>query len=254
MMDCRSLALSTVIGVFLAVPAMAQDTVQVQVAGAVRTPGAFQIPAGGRLSDAVLAAAPAADAYLPGAMFLRERQRLAQVRLRAGLGHDLAQLQRSDEPAVAEAAGRLAAWLDGHPAIGRVAQPIDARLMQVQPQSNPVLEPADTLVVPTRPATVRVMGAVLAECQLQHAPLDDAPRYLQQCPASAAADPDAIYVIQPDGQVQRLGAALWNRADPQAVAPGGTVYVPVRTSSMPAVDENFNAEFAAFIATQPATP
>lgn len=232
----------------------AQATIQVQVTGTVRTPGTFDVPPQGRLADAVVAAHPAPDAYLIGALFLRERERAEQLRLRAGLAHDLERLQRSSRPGVVQTAGQLAQWLGEHEPTGRVRQNVSPRLMQVQPQANPVLAHGDTLVVPSRPASIRVMGAVAAECSLKHEPLRDARDYLRDCALSDAADPDDLYVIQPDGNVQQLGIAAWNRSDPQAIAPGGTLYVPLDKSSVRKVDERFNSEFAAFIATQPIAP
>jgi len=255
-MQIRSIALIASL-LLSSVCAAAQDlpaATRVQVTGAVRTAGTFDIPSGGRLADALIAAQPTRDAYLTGTLFLREHQRTAQRRLRVGLAHDLQELQKSTRPAIAQAATKLAQWLEEHPATGRVRQSIDPRLMQVQPQANPVLAHGDTVVVPMRPATIRVMGAVLAECRLKHEPLRDALDYLRDCPISEAADRDDLYVIQPDGHVRKLGIALWNRSDPQAVAPGGTLYVPLDHSSTRLVDEEFNSEFAAFIATQPITP
>ena len=43
-------------------------------------------------------------------------------------------------------------------------------------------------------------------------------------------------------------------ADPQPVAAGGTIYVPVRESAMKHIDSSFNEDFASFIATQPVDP
>lgn len=239
---------------FLAAAQDAPVATQVQVTGAVSTPGTFDIPSGGRLADALIAAHPTDDAYLTGSLFLRESARAAQRRLRVGIAHDLQELQKSSRPSIAQAAISLAQWLEEHPATGRVRQSINPRLMQVQPQANPVLAHGDTVVVPARPATIRVMGAVLAECQLKHDPLRDARDYLRDCATTDAAEPDDLYVIQPDGNVQQLGIAAWNRSDPQAVAPGGTLYVPLEKSSVRKVDESFNSEFAAFIATQPIDP
>jgi len=232
----------------------AQVTTQVQVTGQVRTPGIVDLPPGGRLADALIAASPTQDAYLAGTLFLRERERTAQRRLHAGLMHDLQELQKSSRPGVVQTAAALAQWLEEHQATGRVRQHIAPRLMQVRPQANPVLVQGDMVVIPPRTATVRVMGAVVAECPLKHEPLRDALDYLRDCAASDAADPNDLYVIQPDGNVQKLGIAAWNRSDPQAVAPGGTLYVPLEQSSARIVDEDFNSEFAAFIATQPITP
>ena len=53
---------------------------------------------------------------------------------------------------------------------------------------------------------------------------------------------------------QQQGIALWNRADPQAVAPGGSIYVPLRESVLKSIDPAFNSDVATFIATQPVSP
>lgn len=241
---------------FAQVNAHAQQSVgapdiQIEVTGSVMTPGSLDVVQGSRLSDVLIAAKPTSKAYPPGIMFLSTQAKGTQVRLRAGLEHDLGELQRSARPPVQEAAAVLAAWLEGAEATGRVPQAVDIRLLQVQPQINPVLQDGDSVEVPERPTTIRVMGAVQAECRLRHEPLRDARDYLRDCATSTAADRNHLYVVQPDGIVQKLGIAAWNRADPQSVAPGGTVYVPLSESAASMVDETFNADFAAFIATQP---
>lgn len=227
------------------------SNIQIEVNGSVMTPGTLHVAQGSRLSDALIAAQPTSKAYLPGIMFLSGQAKGNQVRLRAGLEHDLGELQRSTRPPVQEAAAVLAAWLEGAEATGRVLQTVDIRLLQVQPHTNPVLQDGDSVEVPERPTTIRVMGAVKAECRLRHEPLREARDYLRDCETSAAADRNHLYVVQPDGIVQKLGIASWNRADPQSVAPGGTVYVPLSESAASIVDETFNADFAAFLATQP---
>ncbi|UUS13455.1 capsule biosynthesis GfcC family protein [Stenotrophomonas sp. CD2] len=78
--------------------------------------------------------------------------------------------------------------------------------------------------------------------------------YLRDCTVTSAADRNDLYVVQPDMTVQKVGVAQWNRTDPQAVAPGGVIFVPLRQHAIDAVDSAFNAEFAAFIATQAPHP
>lgn len=234
----------------------AETAAQVTVSafGNVQNPGTFTIPVGGRVSDLLIAARPSEAAYLPGLMFKREQARLNQLRLRAGLLHDLSEMQRSSKADVQTAASALAKWLDNHHATGRVLQQSDFRLLQVQPRSNPALAAGDSLTVPTRPKTIRIIGAVAAYCELEHIPLRNAQDYLHDCPSSTAADRNYVYVIQPDGTVQQLGVAAWNRADPQTIAPGGSLYIPFAISKAGVIDDDFNHEFAAFIATQPMTP
>jgi len=95
-----------------------------------------------------------------------------------------------------------------------------------------------------------VMGALQRNCVLPQQPLIDVTHYLRSCPSDSSADPDVVYVIQPDGVVQVIGIALWNRSDAQPVAPGGTIYVPLAQRMLKDIDPDFNAQFASFIATQ----
>lgn len=227
----------------------------IRVEGQAHAPGEYAVVAGGRLSQAMVAARPKFEAYGPGVAFLRESERVRQVRLRAGLEHDLTILQKSKDSSIANAATDLSLWLDAHDATGRIPLAVnDMRLMQVQPKSDPTLESGDVLIIPSRPNTIKVMGAVAATCELDHEPLRDARDYLSDCPTNAGADPNDLYVIQPDAHILRLGIAMWNRADPQSVAPGGVIFVPIRQRAVDTVDATFNAEFAAFVATQVLRP
>jgi len=239
-------------GLLCAGSAMAQPapTVRVYVEGSVHAPGPFDMPAGSRISDAVLAAKPTRDAWPTGASLLRDSAARDQVRLKAALLHDLDQLGKSESPEVRDTAARLSRLLEAMPVTGRVQAQLDARRLEVQRESNRPLVVGDRIVYAVRPEHVRVYGAVVDECDLRHESLRDASDYLQSCPRTSVADRDWMYVVQPDGAVQRLGIALWNRSAAQALAPGATLYVPLRATVTKALDGDFNEDFAHFIATQ----
>lgn len=225
----------------------------VRIDGQVGTAGDYVAP-NGRLSSAMIAASPTSDAFLPGTSFNRVSARQDQLRLKAGLEYSLAQLTKQDDVQTRHIAERLLQWLRAREATGRVRILTDARLMQAQPRHDPVILGGDQLHIPLRPTSIQVMGAVDAagsSCTLPHVPLKSAPQYLADCPGAKGADPDNVYVIQPDGLVQKLGIATWNRADPHAIAPGGALYVPIAESRLQSLDPDFNSEFAAFVATQP---
>ncbi|MNC03717.1 capsule biosynthesis GfcC family protein [Stenotrophomonas lactitubi] len=232
----------------------AVNAAELRIDGAVNAAGIHSLPANARLADAMLLAQPRSDAYMLGASFQQQQARESQLRLRAGLRYGVEQLATSSDAEVAGAAHALGLWLDSHPATGRVPIAGSARLIQVQPPHNPLLASGDALHVPLQPRSVQVMGAVGKPCTLPHAAQRDARDYLRDCQPNSAADPNEVYVIQPDGRVQRLGIALWNRADPQAIAPGGSLFVPLRASVLKPIDPLFNSDFAAFIATQPVSP
>lgn len=233
----------------------AQAAVSVRVDGRVLHAGAQALPEDSRLATALLAADVAPDAYVTGAAWLRPSLEREQRRLKAGVLFDLRVLvgqARLDDDAQRLALGlRLIAAVGAMPVTGRQpAALLDPRPLELSAQ-NHRLGNGDRVWLPTRPATVRVVGAVQRTCALAHQPLRDARRYLADCAISPDADPDWLYVIQPDGAVQRLGVALWNRSAPQALAPGALLYVPLRQSLVASVDPAFNDSLAAWLATQP---
>ena len=75
--------------------------------------------------------------------------------------------------------------------------------------------------------------------------------YLDECPAVAGADLDYVWLIQPDGQVTRLGIAPWNRETAAAPAPGSTLLVPLRSDDLEPPTPELNQQLAEFLATQP---
>jgi hypothetical protein len=235
-----------------ALPSMAAS-VDVQVAGEVRQPGTIRLPAGSRFADAVLSAMPDPRSSYPlAAAALRVQAEPAQRRLKAGLLFDLqalAEAPDSDAPLRARAEA-LHRWVQSLPVTGRVMGQLDPRRLEVDRASNRVLAAGDRFIYPPRPATVTVVGAVAQSCTLKHEALRDARAYLRDCAPDADADPNALFVIQPDGQVQQLGIAAWNRGEPQSLAPGAVVYVPLDERLLRGQADTFNADLAAFLATQ----
>lgn len=250
----RALPALLACGVLHAHPADAVLTVQ--VSGRVAHAGSQPLPAGARLAEAVIAAQVSPEAYVLGAAWLRPRLRKPQARLKAAVLYELgvlqAQARLDGDASLAGLAERLQRQLRALPVTGR--QPgamLDPRPLEISDQ-NHLLADGDRIVYPSRPASVRVTGAVRADCVLPHVPLQDARRYLRGCAPAAGADPGWLYVIQPDGTVLRQGIAAWNRDPPLALAPGAVLYVPILERALPAaVRGDTNADIAAFLATQP---
>lgn len=223
--------------------------------GAVEHAGVHELAGPARLSDAALAAGVREDAYVLGAAWLRPGLRMEQQRQQAGILFDLDHVRRqalaSDRIALAEFCASLSAWLGSMPSTGRQAAPLDPRVVEVMPSANRPVAQGDVLYYPTRPSTIRIVGAVSRTCELPQVALQDARRYLDACPALPLADADWIFVIQPDGQVFRQGIGLWNRSTPLPLAPGAVVYVPLGDRLVRDVAPDLNREIATFLATQP---
>jgi hypothetical protein len=226
--------------------AAADAAVTVRVDGAVAHAGAQQLPDGARLADALNAAQVSPDAYVLGAAWLRPSLRHDQARLKAAVLYDLgllqAQARLDGHDALADVAGAMQQRLRAMPVTGRqLPALLDPRPLEISDQ-NHLLAEGDRIVYPLRPSNVRVLGAVQHACTLPLVPLQAARLYLPHCPLTAAADPDWLYVIQPDGRIQRQGIAMWNRDPGQSLAPGAVIYVPVRGA--------INDDITRFLATQ----
>lgn len=235
---------------------LAQAATSVRVSGEVAHPGAQVLGSSTRLVDATTAAQVNPEAYMLGAHWSQQALVLPQRRLQAGLLYELAavrdQALRGGNTALATLSGQWHDWLQAMPATGRrIVHTLDPAALAASDADNLPVEDGDALAYPARPATVRVVGAVVKPCELPHVALKDPRDYLAACP-TAMADRDSLYAIQPDGQVFELGIALWNRDAPISLAPGAIVYVPLdKRLIQGAVDAQFNRDMADFLATQP---
>lgn len=241
------LALIGFCGVGLSVAA---ETVDVR--GAVLKPGSYQWQAGARLRDATVAGQVRADAWFLGAALLRKSEIEPQQRLKAGVLFDLRMnrlharaLNNSD---LLNLIDRMSITVEGFPVTGRVPAELNPFQLLIQ-KRNAFLEPGDTLIYPTRPSQVRVMGAVQSDCQLSFDVALALKDYLRQCPAHSAADADAVLVIQPDGHIVEVGIAHWNE-QPVNIAVGAIIYRPLAGRMMSPEAPDFNRDMAALLATQ----
>lgn len=228
----------------------AAPTLNVQVEGAVARPSGLQLPADARISTAALAAKPTKDAYMLGAALLRNDARREQMRLKAGLMFELDSTATTVEPTTAATTIRMRESFDRMPVTGRVPQMLEPRSLEAsRSQDRPALD-GDRLIYPTRPATVTVVGAVVAECKLPHVPGKSLRAYIRQCPTISAASREHLFVVQPDGAIEKAGIALWNRSAETALAPGAVIYAPLAETILSKGSSELNEDAVRFLATQ----
>lgn len=227
----------------------------VTVSGEVRDTQPISWQPGMRLLDVMTAAQPDAQGYWLAAAWLHQPLLERQARLKAGVLFDLDTLRRAALAAGRESRARAAAQLYRQvlalPVTGRQIAKLDPVAVEVGFAPNLPVSEGDRLIYPSRPDTVRVFGAVVATCTLAFQPMQLARAYLRACPALAEADADQVWLIQPDGNVTRLGVAPWNRADGLPLAPGSTLLVPIRSDDLDTPTPELNPQLAEFIGTQP---
>jgi protein involved in polysaccharide export with SLBB domain len=215
---------------------------RVLVQGEVARPGYYRFETGTTLGDLLKTAGGlTADAYVFGMELQRETVRRAQETsfqdalrvLEDRLGRDLAQRradrrspEASDEEAIVRE--RMARLKEVKPT-GRIAlmlEPSDTQPPVV------VLEDGDTVVVPARPSTVVVVGAVRNRNALLWEQGLSVEGYLERAGLSEAADRDAVFVVHANGNVSARSTGwsglFGNQVLGHQLSPGDVVVVPER--------------------------
>ena len=235
-------------------PALVAAAPIFSITGAVSQPGDYQWQQSVRLLNATVTAQVNPNAWYMGATLQRDSAKLEQRKLKVGLLFDLrsakVRSRMAGDPAAQALIERLTAQVEAMPVTGRIPaemNPLKQRLVRY----NPLLEAGDKIHYALRPNSITVTGAVQADCQLTHSYATTLYDYLAACPVHPLASADTLYLIQPNGEVERLGSGHWNQQD-APVAVGATLFVPIDVAALTADDEpeTFNDDMAAFIATQ----
>ena len=106
----------------------------------------------------------------------------------------------------------------------RIFTPLDYDLVRIDPVTNPQVNDDMTLVLPSRPSTVLIIGAVTAPKAVSWQERGSANNYLNQVVTLSNSDNSKVWVIQPDGQVEQHPIAYWNQKHLD-IAPGATIYL-----------------------------
>ncbi|UVM48507.1 capsule biosynthesis GfcC family protein [Pseudomonas sp. B21-015] len=249
-MKCSNLFL---LGLLLIGPAVGQAAVT--VSGDVRSPGPIEVKPGARLLDVIRVAQPNAESYWLGAAWLHRSLVDKQARLKAGVLFDLKLLQRGalldGKNTRAELSTRLYEQVAQLSVTGRQVAVLDPIAVEVGFARNALLDDGDRLIYPERPSTVEILGAVAQPCRVPYRALLEARVYARDCTILDDAERDYLWLIQPDGQVRRVGVAAWNREDGVVAAPGSRILVPIRSDDLETPTPELNQQLAEFLATQP---
>jgi len=207
--------------------AVAQDAKQLTPSTSVK----FSPPAGVRLGAWLTQnhAALAESMYWPGTIWLNVSEANKQTSEKNQLLVDLSSLAALS-PDAAPRLDQLKQLLTAMPVTGR--KPLllqDPWLMQAHSHLEPVIGESDGLVITGRADRVRVINADSQSCDVAVQPARWALDYLRAC--GMDAEVDTAWLIQPDGQVTRLGVGAWNEHVQEAPAPGAWLWVPPAIAS-----------------------
>jgi hypothetical protein len=187
------------------------------------------------------------DAYLYGAEFLREstremqQKRLDEFLVYAERDLETSAANRAQNVVNPEDALSLQARVDSQRrllerlrklrATGRIVLGIKPGENDIASMPDIILEDGDRFVVPFRPATVAVLGAVLNQNAFIHREGKSVKAYLRDAGGtSRSADEKYTFIIKADGSSYTLPHAnrWFGGAGSQVLMPGDTVIVPER--------------------------
>lgn len=156
-----------------------------------------------------------------GLMWLADAEKPVQSALKSRLLERLRDTVRSPDVDEPDRLGLLA-FAASLPVTGRIPLThTDPRWLELHPESDPVLQPGQRLVLPPRPETVSIVRANGEICRVRHLATAYARDYLRQCAQHTA--PQHAWIVQPDGIVQRHGIADWNQEKQAHPAPGAWI-------------------------------
>lgn len=224
------------------VPQMQQTRV-IRLEGEFHAPGVYNVAPGETLGQIIQKAGGLTpQAYLFGAEFMRasvrrdqqerlnqyvqdlerEIEQTAAVRINNAANSDEASLLSARIQTERQRAQRLRALQ----ATGRIILSLQPDSNDIAPIAGMTLENGDRLIVPARPATVNVLGAVYNPNAMMHAEKIRVRDYVRHAGGPTRnADKGRAYVIQADGTVlpkQDLGASF----EKKKLNPGDSVVIP----------------------------
>jgi len=195
-----------------------------------------------RLSSWVLRNAKP-DSYFAGASWQVPGEVPAQITLKTDL---LVALESTAAPP------QLRDWLSSLPVTGRVPVIfLDPRWLMANRTRDPVLQPGHTVVLPARPSTVTVITDAGDRCNVKHAAGREVLAYVEACSPDSHARVDWVWIVQPDGRVQRFGVRAWNEEAQDEPAPGAWIWAPSRELGYA---QSLSDRLARFLATQGPAP
>ena len=126
----------------------------------------------------------------------------------------------------------------------RIFLPLDLDFVRIQTAFNPVIDGRYQLILPLRPSSILILGAVTNFGLTPWRERANVAFYLQQAQPISSADNSYAWIIQPDGVVEQHPFAYWNKSH-RDIAPGAIIYLGF--GSLPAGFSSINEDLAALL-------
>lgn len=177
------------------------------------------------------------DIYWAGASLINMQKPLNKTDVAKRL--DKVQAQWANQPSNTSAINALKHWIGANLNNARQLTTLDYDVVLLEPSLNPIVSGKFTLVLPPRPKHVLILGATAEPKFVEWQERQNANDYLNKTEVLEDADNSYVWVIQPDGVVEKHPIAYWNQ-NHMDIAPGATIYLGY--SSFPSTSKDLNQE------------
>ncbi len=229
--------------------------VEVQLTGEGIKPTRIQLADGARLEQLVtpLAGAYGEDIYWAASRIstpaLDARMQQQQANLVANLEQIMLSAESQHQPELAYNSRMLLQLLASLTVTGRLDAQLDPDWVRIRPELNPPLAGNYRLWLARRHPVVELYGLVSGADEVPLRPGQGVDAYLNSRELFRGADREWVYLCQPNGQVQRVPVAYWNRLHREPM-PGAALFVGFAEDALPTKLADLNRRIATLIAAR----
>ena len=229
--------------------------VEVQLAGEGIKPTPIQLADGARLVQLVtqLPSVYGTDIYWPASRIstpaLDAQMHQEQAALIAALQQLMLSAESQHQPELAYNSRMLLQLLSSLTVTGRLDAQLDPDWVRIRPELNPPLAGKYQLWLARRHPVVQIYGLSSGPDELPLRPGQGVDVYLNSRELFSGADQEWVYLCQPNGQVQRVPVAYWNRLHREPM-PGAALFVGFAEDALPTEHADLNRRIATLIAAR----
>ncbi|MDA7811961.1 SLBB domain-containing protein [Gammaproteobacteria bacterium] len=215
---------------------------QVEIIGAINTPGIYAISSGESLSSVIKKAGGyKSNAYPFGAILNNKKSLELHEKAVENLYTTFVQklVTKGDPLFASESLPFALKELRKAETTGRVMAEFDLDIINANPELDTILDDGDEILIPIETQQVYVFGEVNNNGAIRYIPNQSINDYLSRSGGiKENADKNYIYVVHPNGEVNRLSykrfSFLSNKSNDILIYPGSVIYVPRKVNSQEA--------------------
>ena len=212
---------------------------QVTISGAVNTPGTYTISMGSTLSNVIKKAnGYKNNAYPLGGILINKNTLELNKKASENLYNDFVKklMTKGDPLFASESLPFALRELKNSNPSGRIIAEFDMSVIDIYPNLDTTLDDGDEIIIPIKTQQVYIYGEVNNNGAIRYMPNKTINDYiLKSGGVTYSADQSYIYVVHPNGEVNRLRnnklSFLNNRSNDVPIYPGSVIYVPRKVNS-----------------------